>query len=182
MNPKRVLGAVLAGSLMASCASLPSVERDRRPLATGSGTYLLNKKFHADREGGKYIYFSRFYSGSSRFFRSEVFTIQKIASAMETHYQLRIDLRGTDWSNVRSIVIKADDSVFRLPESEPLRVILPVGLSRFEERFRYRLDPALVASLRNASTIRIQDVAGPITLTPGQRSVLQSFLRDTAVN
>jgi len=25
-------------------------------------------------------------------------------------------------------------------------------------------------------------VAGPITLTPGQRSVLQSFLRDTAVN
>ena len=180
MNPTQVLGILFAGTLLASCASLPGVERSRRPLANGSGSYLLNKRYHPDRDGGKHIYFSRFYRGSSGFFRSEVFTIQKVASANETYYQLRIDLAGTDWSNVRTIVLKADESVFRLLDANPWRNRLPVGAVRFEERFRFRLDPVLVANLRSAGTIRIQDVAGPITLTSAQRFVLQSFLADTA--
>ncbi len=180
MTPMRILGLFFAGALLAGCASLPPVERDRRPLLGGTGSYLLKKKYHPDRQGASYIYFSRFYFGSSTFSRTQIFTIQKVVSPKEAYYQLRIDLAGADWSNLHSIVVKADESVFRLPQdTRPRQILLPLGSARFEETFRFRLDPALVASIRAAGTIRIQDVAGPITLTPGQRSVLQSFLRDT---
>lgn len=176
----RIFGLFFAGALLAGCASLPLVERGRYPLADGTGSYLLKKAYRPSREGGKYIYFSRFYYGSSTFANSQVFTIQKVATAKEAYYQLRIDLAGSDWSNLHSIVIKADQSLFRLPQdTHPRQVLLPVGSARFEETFRFRLDPVLVANLRSAGTIRIQDVAGPITLTSVQRSVLQSFLRDT---
>ncbi len=180
MIPTRILGLFFAGALLAGCASLPPVERERHPLIGGSGSYLLKKAYHPDREGGSNIYFSRFYYGSSTFTKSQIFTIQKIVSPKEAYYQLSIDLAGSDWSNLHSIVVKADESVFRLPQdTHPRQIMLPLGSARFEETFRFRLDQVLVASLRAAGTIRIQDVAGPITLTPGQRSVLQSFLRDT---
>jgi hypothetical protein len=181
MIPTRFLGILLAGALVAGCASLPTVERSRHPLATGTGSYLIKKAHHPGREGGRNVYFSRFYFGSNGFYQSQIFTIQKITSAGTAYYQLRVDMYGTDWANLHSIVVKADGSAFRLPQdTHPRQILLPVGTSRFQETYKFRLEPALVASLRTAGTIRIQDVAGPITLTPGQRSVLQSFLRDTA--
>jgi hypothetical protein len=178
MKARRLLGILLAGALLAGCASVP-VERSRRPLASGSGSYLLSRKYRPDREGGRYIYFTRFYFGSSGFYRSEIFTIRKVEGEGAGRYQLIIDLNGPELSNIRSIVIKADGSVYRLSDPKYWSNWLPFTALRFEERYQFQLDPALVASLRTAKTIRIQDVAGPITLTPRQRSALQSFLRDT---
>ncbi len=180
VKARRLVGLLLLAALLAGCASAPRVERRRQPLSTGTGSYLLTEKHHSDRHGARVVFLSRFYFGSSDFYRSEIFTIQKVASASDSYYQLVLDLAGGSEPDVRSVVLKADQSVFLLTDPKPWRNHLPVGAVRFEERHRLRLDPLLVACLRSAGTIRIQDVAGPITLTPRQRSVLQSFLRDTA--
>jgi len=61
------------------------VEHDRRLLINGTGHYSLTKRYYPAREGGAYVYSSRFCYGSSGFFRSESFTIQKIVSPNETY-------------------------------------------------------------------------------------------------
>jgi hypothetical protein len=180
VKSRALIGLLLPAVLLAGCASAARVERRRQPLSTGTGSYLLTEKRLADRHGERMILLSRFYFGSSDFYRSEVLTIQKVATEAESYYLLVLDLAGGSRPDVRSIALKVDQSLYRLTDPKPWSNRLPVGAVRFEERHRFRLEPQLVASLRAAGTIRIQDLAGPITLSSRQRAVLQSFLRDTA--
>jgi hypothetical protein len=119
MKLKYILGMLLAGAVLAGCATLPPVEPGWRPLANGAGHYYLTKRYYPARMGGVYVYSTRFYYGSSDFFRSESFTIRKIVSPSETYYVLAIDLAKRHYSIDRSIVIEADGSSYRLTDNNP---------------------------------------------------------------
>ena len=180
MIVKNFLGMLFAGMVLAGCATVPVVEHGWLPLTNGTGRFYLTKKYYPAREGGTYVYSTRFFYGSSGFFSSEAFTIQKIVSPGETYYVLAIDLARRDYSVDRSILIEADGSSYRLIDDYPRTDFQPIGIVRFEEHLRFRLDPALAAKLGNAGAIGIYELAGPINLTFRQRGVLQSFLKDTA--
>jgi len=180
MRVKYVLGTLFAGMLLASCVTVPVVEHGWLPLTSGSGRFYLTKKYYPARGGGTYVYSTRFYYGSSGFFRSEAFTIQKIVSTGETYYALAIDLTRRDYSVEHSILLEADGSSWRLRDDYPQYDYTSLGFVRFEERMRFRLDPAQVAQLANAAHIGVYELVGPINLTDRQRAVLQSFLKDMA--
>jgi hypothetical protein len=180
MMAKRVFWILLAGTVLAGCATVPVVEHGWLPLTSGTGRFYLTKKYYPAREGGTYIYSTRFYYGSSGFFSSEAFTIQKIVSPGETYYVLAIDLARRHYSIEHSILLEADGSSWRLRDNNPQTDYTHLGFVRFEERMRFRLDPAMVAQLASAAHIGIYELAGPINLTFRQRGVLQSFLKDTA--
>jgi hypothetical protein len=181
MRAKYVLGTLFAGMLLASCVTVPVVERGWLPLTSGTGRFYLTKKYYPARQGvGTYVYSTRFYYGSSDFFRSEAFSIQKVVSPSATYYELVIDLARRHYSVEHSLLLEADGSSWRLRDNYPQYDYAPLGFSRFEERMRFRLDPAMVAQLASAAHIGVYELAGPINLTDRQRAVLQSFLKDTA--
>ncbi len=180
MMARYILGTLFAGMLLAGCATVPVIEHGWLPLTSGSGRFYLTKKYYPARAGGTYVYSTRFYYGSSGFFRSEAFTIQKIVSPGEAYYVLAIDLARRNYSVEHSILLEADGSSWRLRDDYPQYDYTSLGFVRFEERLRFRLDPDMVAQLASAAHIGVYHLAGPINLTFRQRAVLQSFLKDMA--
>jgi hypothetical protein len=177
-----LLGAVtLLGlaAFLAGCATTVSSRYERRPLSEGKGTYLMFERAVTRNGGASRTYSSRFdsTSGAEGFFTLDV---QKSVTPESCAYGLILEYQGFEASDIRALTLRVDGSIYHLTDPPVVRTQFPMRGRKIQERYTFPLDPALVGSLREAGTIKLDYGYGTVNLTARQQHVLRSFLNDTA--